>query len=104
MRFSKRTARGKPCREPPALPASGPARLTGGSESSDRRKTMASLFAASRQHFAASRGLHARAKAMRLVTAAHLWLKRAFRQSTIPQPRKLCRFETCSVVEAGERV
>jgi len=45
---------------------------------------MASFFAASRQHFAASRSLHARAKAVRFVTAAHFRLKRAFRQRTLP--------------------
>ncbi len=45
---------------------------------------MASLFAARRQYFAASRGLHARAKAVRLVTPAHFWLKGAFRQRVLP--------------------
>ena len=45
---------------------------------------MTSLFAARRQYFAASRGLHARAKAVRFVTAAHFWLKGAFRQRILP--------------------
>ena len=45
---------------------------------------MASLFAARRQHFAASRSFHARAKAVRFVTAAHFWLKGAFRQRVLP--------------------
>ena len=88
-RFNRRTARGKPCRGP--------------SESLDGRETMASLFAASRQNFAASRGLHARAKAVRFMAAAHFRLKRAFRQRTLPLgPCKWDRVKTCSVVEAAE--
>ena len=56
----------------------------------DRRETMTSLFAASRQHFAASRRLHSRAKAVRFVATAHFWLKRAFRQRILPlSPDKL---------------
>ena len=54
------------------------------SDSLDGRKTMASLFASSRQHFAAPFSLHARAKTMRLVATAHFRLKRAFRQRTLP--------------------
>src|SRR5579863_9952831 len=83
-------ARGKPCLGPLATRADssaatdGPARRTGGSESLDGRKTMASLFASSREHLAAPFGLHARAKPMRLVATAHLRLKRAFRQRTLP--------------------
>ena len=69
-RFNRRTARGKSCRGP--------------SESLDARKTMASLLAARREYFAASCGLHACAKAVRLVTPAHFWLKRAFRQRVLP--------------------
>jgi hypothetical protein len=92
-RFSRRTARGNPaaCRGP--------------SESLDGRKTMASLFAARRQHFAASRSLHARAKAVRFVTTAHFRLKRAFRQRTLPlSPAKGDQVKTCSVVEAAKAV
>jgi hypothetical protein len=63
-------ARGKSCRGP--------------SESLDGREFMTSLFAARRQYFAAPRGLHARAKAVRFVTAAYLRLKCAFRQRTLP--------------------
>ena len=91
-RFSKRMARGKPCRGRPSDT----------SESLDGRKTMTSLFAASRQHFAASFSLHARAKAVRLVATAHFRLKRAFRQRTLPlSPQQLDQVKTSSVVEAG---
>lgn len=45
---------------------------------------MASLFAARRKDFAASRGFHARAKAVRFMAAAHFWLKGAFRQRILP--------------------
>ena len=56
----------------------------GGSESLDGRKTMASLFASSREYLAAPFSLHARAKPMRLVATAHFRLKRPFRQRTLP--------------------
>ena len=59
-------------------------RRGGRSESLDGRKTMASLFAARRQNFAAPCSLHARAKTVRLVATAHFRLKRAFRQRTLP--------------------
>jgi hypothetical protein len=45
---------------------------------------MTSLFAARRKDFAASRGLHACAKAVRFMAAAHFWLKGAFRQRILP--------------------
>ncbi len=45
---------------------------------------MTSFFAARRQYLTAPCGLHARAKAVRFVTAAHFRLKRAFRQRILP--------------------
>jgi hypothetical protein len=45
---------------------------------------MASLFAPRRQNPATAFALHARAKTVRFVAAAHLRLKRAFRQRTLP--------------------
>jgi len=63
-------ARGKPCR--------------GSSEFLDGRKTVASLFAPRRQDLAAAFGFHARAKAVRLMAAAHFRLKGAFRQRILP--------------------
>jgi hypothetical protein len=66
---------------------------------------MASLFAAGRQHFAASRCLHARAKAVRFVATAHFWLKRAFRQRILPLSLvKIDLFKLCSVDEAEKPV
>jgi len=76
-------ARGKSSRRSSAE-ADGPARPAGGSESLDGRKTMASLFASGRQDFAAPFSLHARAKTVSFVAAAHFRLKRAFRQRTLP--------------------
>jgi len=45
---------------------------------------MTSFFAARRQYFTAPCGLHARAKAVRFMAAAHFWLKGAFRQRILP--------------------
>jgi hypothetical protein len=45
---------------------------------------MTSLPAARRQNLAAPRGLHARAKPVRFVAAAHFRLKGAFRQRMLP--------------------
>ena len=45
---------------------------------------MTSFFAARRQYLPAPGGLHARAKAVRFMTAAHFRLKRAFRQRNLP--------------------
>src|SRR5260370_15568539 len=66
---------------------------------------MTSFFAARREHLTAPCGLHARAKAVRFMTAAHFRLKRAFRQRTLPpQPREEGRVKTCSVVDAADAV
>ncbi len=46
----------------------------------DGREAMATLLATRGQNLASSLGLHARAKAVRLVAAAHFGLKGAFRQ------------------------
>jgi hypothetical protein len=48
---------------------------------------MASFSASGRQHFAAPLRLHARAKAVRFVAAAHLRLKRPFRQRILSSSR-----------------
>jgi len=65
---------------------------------------MASLFAPRRQDPAAAFGLHARAKAVRFVAAAHLRLKRAFRQRTLPSASKIGADQKVSVVEGTKGV
>jgi hypothetical protein len=58
---------------------------------SDTRKAVAPFLAALRKHFASTLALHACAKAVLLVTAAHMRLKSSFRQLTIS-----CRFAISS--------
>jgi hypothetical protein len=66
---------------------------------------MTSFFAARRQYFTAPCGLHARAKAVRFMTAAHLRLKCAFRQRILPpQPREANQVKMCSVVDTVDAV
>jgi len=65
---------------------------------------MTSLFAARREYLAASRSLHACAKAVRLMTPAHFWLKGAFRQRILPPAPLRGPSQTCSVVEAAKAV
>ncbi len=56
----------------------------GPEERLDGREAMASLLAARRKDSASTLGLHACAKAVGLVTAAHIGLKGAFRQRWLP--------------------
>jgi len=65
-RRSKRQSRGKP--------SCGP---------SDARETVASFFAALRKDLPSTLALHACAEAVFLVTAAHMGLKRTFRQRSL---------------------